>query len=149
MKATRSVLLRMAADEDRAERIRELKERRPDLTWGRIASAIPVSERSTYDWRRTGAISHEHAIELARVFDVDPDWLWSGRDPDAPSPDLMGTLSRATQLDRIEAKLDQLQATVARAAIELELLVTAQRKNTQGRNSGAKTVRPRKAGSGS
>lgn len=106
----RTVLLRMALDHGRAERIHDQKQQHPELTWREIADKIGVSERSALDWQATGGISHANCKKLAQVFGVDPDWLWSGTDHG--TGDLMGALSAAGagpgQLDRIEAKLDQL-----------------------------------------
>jgi transcriptional regulator with XRE-family HTH domain len=100
----RTVLLRMAQDDERAKRIRALKDNRPDLTWHDIAEKVGVSERSAIDWQKTGGISHDNCKKLAKVFGVDQDWLWSGRTESAP--DLMGALRNdVSQLDRIEAEL--------------------------------------------
>lgn len=41
----------MAADQERADRIRALKQGRPDLTWRRIADHVGVTERSATDWQ--------------------------------------------------------------------------------------------------
>ena len=107
----RTVLLRMAADDARAQRIRDLKAARPDLRWSDIADAVGVRERSAIEWQKTGAMAHDNAVRLAGVFDVDVDWLWRG--PRAETPDLIAALpngNTTTQFDRIEAKLDELLA---------------------------------------
>lgn len=69
------MLLRMAADQERADRIRALKQARPDLTWRRIADAVGVTERSATDWQVKGGISYENAKKLADVFEVDVDYV--------------------------------------------------------------------------
>src|SRR4051812_8110326 len=103
----RTVLLRMALDEERAERIKSLKAQHPELTWGDIADKVGVTERSAIDWQKTGGISHANCKKLAKVFGVDHHWLWSG--VEQGTPDLLGTLrADSDQLDRIEAKLDEL-----------------------------------------
>lgn len=102
----------MAHDEARAERIRHLKEQRPDLTWRRIADAVGVGERSALYWQQTGGIGYETSRKLADVFGADPDWLWSGR-TSGETPDLMGALSEGrTDLDRLEASVEALHAKV-------------------------------------
>lgn len=98
----------MAASEERAERIRDLKAARPDLTWDRIADAIGVKERSAIEWSRTGGITYENCDKLAGLLEVDAEWLWSGRERNPGAGDLMGALSGTSQLDRIEARLNQL-----------------------------------------
>jgi hypothetical protein len=102
----------MAADEDRALRIRELKASRPDLTWRRIADAVGVSERAAVDWQKTGGIDYENAKALAKVFDADLDWLWRGDRPE--TPDVMGAMNGDTgQLDEILAAVKNLTSEVA------------------------------------
>lgn len=84
----RTVLLRMAADQERADRIRALKESRPDLTWRRIGDHVGVSERSAFEWGKKGGIEYENAKRLAELFDVDADYIWRGAGITAP--DLFG-----------------------------------------------------------
>jgi hypothetical protein len=74
----RTVLLRMAADQERAERIRALKQERPDLTWRRIADHVGVTERSATDWQRKGGMEYDNAKKLAELFEVDVDYIWRG-----------------------------------------------------------------------
>lgn len=102
-----TVLHRMAMDEARATRIRDLKDQRPDLTWAQIADAVGVTERSAIEWQKSGGISHPNSKKLAKLFGVDPDWLWSGAERGV-TPDLMGSLDQASQLDRIEAMLAEI-----------------------------------------
>lgn len=103
----RTVLVAMAASEDRAARIRELKDARPDLTWERIADYCGVKERSAIEWSRTGGITHENCMKLANLFDVPEEWLWSGREDIAGHVDLMSQFNpMPTRLDYIEAKLN-------------------------------------------
>jgi hypothetical protein len=101
----------MAADQERADRIRALKQDRPDLTWRRIADHVGVTERSATDWQSKGGISYENAGKLAALFEVDVDYIWRGpsQADRAPSPfaaqDMQGDL--AGILERIEAQLDE------------------------------------------
>lgn len=111
----RTVLLRMAADQDRATRIRELKESRPDLTWQQIADYTGVSLRAATKWGQHGEISYLHAKSLAALFEVDVVYVMRG---DAQArPDLMGALGTKPQLDRIEQKLDDLLAFALERAL--------------------------------
>ena len=84
-RSARSVLLRMAADQDRAERIRKLKADNPGLTWRAIAEHVGVSERAAVDWAKRGGITRENAEKLAELLLVDPDYIWRGN-LDTPDP---------------------------------------------------------------
>lgn len=96
----RTVLLRMAADEERAARIRQLKLDNPGVTWGSIAEAIGVKERSAVEWARTGGISYTNAKKLAAYFDRDIDWLWRGEEPSAPN--LLAQMEDKARIDDLE-----------------------------------------------
>lgn len=134
-----TVLLRMALDEERAKRIRQLKEDRPDLTWAQIAEAVGVKERSAIDWQKTGGISYENCKKLAKLFKVDRDWLWAGTEQG--TPDLMGALGDQTQLDRIEAKLDELLSRFPAMGPAEILEAEAARVRAQREQSAAKSTR--------
>ncbi len=108
-RSARTLLLRMAADEARAERIRLLKEEHPELTWQAIADHVGVTVRAAQAWGSSGSIAYENAKALAQLFDnVDAEYIMRGRPPAASS-------APEGQLDRIEegirgldAKVDQL-----------------------------------------
>lgn len=124
LRATRSgrtVLLRMAEDLERAQRIRECKEARPDLTWHRIAQYVGVTERAAAEWKNTGGISWQNAIRLAELFEVDRDWLWRG--PVEEAPNLLETVARADQLDRV---VERFSGRVDDVEERLERLATTQ-----------------------
>lgn len=113
-----TVLVRMARDEARAGRVRELKGRFPegDPSWAEIAAYVGVAERSALAWQQTGEISRSNAIKLARFFiergvRIGEDYIWDGPKPD--TPDLL------TVLNGDESKLDE-------AIAELRLLVERQ-----------------------
>jgi hypothetical protein len=115
-----SVLAQMAADEARADRIRQLKLDHPELTWKAIADHVGVQERSALDWQKTGGIGYENAKKLAELFpEVTLDYLWRGE-----APDLMSTLNGSApddlqaQLTRIEDKLDAVLTYLDAAATE-------------------------------
>ncbi len=100
MKPAHTVLMRMAVDEARAERIRDLRVEH-NLKWREIAAYCGV----------TGAISQANAQKLTELFrahgaQVEDDYVWRGTRP--TTPDLMTKLNGLTQLDRVEAKLDLL-----------------------------------------
>jgi hypothetical protein len=82
--SARTVLLRMAADQERADRIRALKESRPGLTWRRIGDHVGVSERSAFEWGKKGGIEYDNAKKLAELFEVDADYIWRGAGITAP-----------------------------------------------------------------
>lgn len=104
------MLLAMAASQERAERIRELKAERPDLTWDRIGDYVDVKERSAIEWSRTGGISHENCEKLAVLFEVDPEWLWSGRTRAAGTGDLMDALHNGERRDPVQRELALINA---------------------------------------
>lgn len=144
----RTVLLRMAMDTGRAQRIRDLKQTRPDLTWAQVADKVGVTERSALDWQRAGGISHANCKKLAKVFGVDADWLWSGVQR-GETPDLMAAIGGgASQLDRIEAKLDDLLNRVGALEVGAALEPEASLHDERAERAAARqshTTRSRKA----
>jgi hypothetical protein len=101
----RTVLLRMAADQDRADRIRALKRDHPEYTWQAIADRVGVSLRAAQSWQEKGGIEYENAKKLAELWDEDLDYIMRGRRAD--TPDLMGIVDDDdNRLARIEEKLD-------------------------------------------
>lgn len=113
----RTVLARMARDEDRAKRIRALKARYGrEVTWGEIAAYVGVAERSAVAWQQTGEISRPNALKLARFFiekgeDIDEEYIWRG---DAPTPLelLPGRNGEATDYDEMLSRLAGLEELV-------------------------------------
>jgi hypothetical protein len=114
----------MAADQERAERIRALKQARPDLTWRRIADHVGVTERSATDWQKKGGIEFENAKKLAALFEVDVDYIWRGTESDTPSP-FAGQDQTADQLERVEALLRQQNELLDRQSAVLERIEAA------------------------
>lgn len=109
-----TLLLRMAADEDRAKRIYALKERSPGLTWQQIADHTGVSLRAAQAWAETGEIAYSNAKKLAELFDgVDVDYVMRGSRE--PSPDLMGTLMN--NMARLERKVNLLLTQLPETAL--------------------------------
>lgn len=135
-----TVLVRMARDEERAERIRELKGRYPpgDPSWGEIAAYVGVEERSALAWQQTGEIRRGNAVKLAQFFqergaEIDDDYVWSG--PKPSTPDLMSVLDAdGDKLDEAIAALRQLaerQAAVEKAVTALTRELAAARRQDQ------------------
>jgi transcriptional regulator with XRE-family HTH domain len=99
----------MAEDEGRAQRIAELKEAHPRLTWRKIADAVGVSERAATQWQRTGALKPENAEALAKLFGVDFDYVWVGPRPD--TPDLF--VDRRASVPDAEQRLARMEQQIA------------------------------------
>lgn len=132
-----TVLLRMAQDEARAERIRHWKQDHPELTWSAIAEKIGVTERSAIEWQATGAISYENAKKLAKLMAADVDWLWRG--DKGATPDLPAALN-GTQLDRIEERLARIEA-----ALELLTATNGKRRAKRATDKAVARSRQRRA----
>jgi hypothetical protein len=105
----------MAADQERADRIRALKQARPDLTWRRIADHVGVTERSATDWQSKGGIEYANAEKLAELFEVDVDYIWRGPNEAerAPSP-FAGQDAIADRLAALEERVSDQLAEHAR-----------------------------------
>jgi hypothetical protein len=128
------LLLRMAADQERADRIRALKLDRPDLTWRRIADHVGVTERSAADWQVKGGIDYANAEKLAQLFEVEVDYIWRGpvsNTPDLSRPDVDydERIGRMEQLIETQNDLLARQSAILRR-IE-ERLDAALAQNTQ------------------
>lgn len=107
-RGARTVLLRMAADQERADRIRALKQERPDLTWRRIADHVGVTERSATDWQKKGGIDYANAVKLASLFEVDVDYIWRGTESETPDP-FEEPLASGSQLAELTARIASLE----------------------------------------
>jgi len=92
----------MAADEERAARIRALK-RDKHLKWQHIADSVGVRLRSAQMWAETGSISYDNAKKLAALADVDPDWIMRGTETETPDPFPDSSLEE--RVDRMEERL--------------------------------------------
>lgn len=133
-KPARTVLLRMAADERRAQRIRALKEGHPGVTWKQIADYVGVSERSALNWQATGEIGYPNAKRLAQFFRergerISEEYVWRGDhepptnllpmpNPEPSQPNIIEALLREilSRLDRLDELADQLVALEERFA---------------------------------
>lgn len=65
------------ADLALAARIRELMER-DGITGEHLAEALGVTPAAVARWRKSGKITRENIVALARHFDVSIDWLLTG-----------------------------------------------------------------------
>ena len=105
----RTVLLRMAADQDRADRIRALKKDHPEYTWQAIADRVGVSLRAAQSWQEKGGIEYENAKKLAALWDEDLDYIMRGRRGE--TPDLSN--GSDNEADEVRARLERIEAMVA------------------------------------
>lgn len=93
------------ADLSRGQRIKDLRESR-HLTQEAIAERLGVTLRGYQAWEAGGGIKWDNVKRLATFHKVNPDFVMNG-------PDETGEASaNATQLDRIEMKLDLLTAQI-------------------------------------
>ena len=114
-----SLLLAMAADlerhQEQAERLKQLrlqKERRigKRISQETAAFEIGVSARTYRTWEGTGAtIGFENLKAAAEYFDTTTAYIEYGQHEQEPTPDILRH-SNASQLDRIEQKLDEVLA---------------------------------------
>ena len=103
-RSARTLLLRMAADEARAQRFRETYEQRKaenprEYTWRRLADHVDVSERAAQDWAKTGGIEYDNAKKAAEFWGVDFDWLWRGPKEGEQTPDPFSDTASRGQVD--------------------------------------------------
>lgn len=115
------------SDYTRGERLRQLREGRHESQES-IAAELGVSTKTLRAWEHGGKIRWINAKKLAEFYGVSADELVSRE-----APDVFGEHEPApTQLDRIEAKLAQLEETLGQKidalleiAVEWELQVAA------------------------
>jgi hypothetical protein len=124
-----TLLLRMAADQDRADRIREtwLERKAEDpktYTWARIAAFVGRTERAAQEWQKTGGIDYDNAVKLAEYLNVDFDWLWRGPKEDEQTPDLSGA-AREDQVNDGFDEFRQYVRDIRRDVAELKGLLEA------------------------
>lgn len=149
-RSARSVLLRMAADQDRAERIRKLKSDNPGLTWRAIADHVGVTERAAADWAKSGGIAYDNAKKLAELLEVDPDYIWRGNlnvpDPfvrPASNDDLAGTREEFhARVDYVETLLGDLADRIDRNERLLVAILATIRGTAEAAGFQAPPIRP-------
>jgi hypothetical protein len=90
-RSARTVLLRMAEDQERADRLRALKDEYPSVTWRQLAEHVGVRERSVLNWAAGKGMDYDHAVKVAEFFrelgaDLADDYIWRGLRADTPTP---------------------------------------------------------------
>lgn len=114
----RTVLLRMAADQERADRIKALKQSRPDLTWKAIADHVGVTERAASDWQKKGGMEYANAKKLATLFEVETDYIWRGPTSSTPTPFVEpAELDLQAEVRELHRKLDAITEALERAFV--------------------------------
>jgi hypothetical protein len=113
----------MAKDQARAERIRELKDQNPEITWDEVAAYCGVSTRAVGAWAAEGGIAPANARKLAEFFSVDYDELYKG--PPVQSADLMGAFRTPASNLSVDARLGQIEANLAEIGDQLAELHAA------------------------
>lgn len=93
------------------QRVKELRNASPQTNRS-IADYVGVGERAVANWVAGEGIAWENAKKVAELFEVDVQWLWSGRDR---APDVLQTLDGGITepLHRIEEKLDDILDWIA------------------------------------
>ena len=126
-RTARTVLLRMAADEARAQRIRDTYEQRkaddPRNTWKALADHVGTSERAVQDWAKTGGLKWENAEKAAAFWEVDFDWLWRGPMEDRQTPDPFLTQSQNNDAASLDERLARIEQALAEASEEREAIM--------------------------
>lgn len=109
------------------ERIKALREASPH-TNASIADHVGVGERSVANWMSgdTG-IQWENAKKVAELFDVDVNWLWTGREHNpGPTPDPFATAQDANrpvtraELDAYEKRAEAHRSEILSKLAELD-----------------------------
>ena len=116
------------------ERIRELRNNSRH-TNDSIALAVDVSPRAVGKWIEGKGISRDSAEKVAELFEVEPDWLWSGKER-GPTPDVLGALDPTLsdvldRLTRIESMLSVVMAQVGATQLDAEQASPAHPKRRQ------------------
>lgn len=115
-----TLLSQMAADidQERGERLQELRRGKGNPPQPLVAAAVGVSLRTYQSWEAGGGIRFDNREALAKYFGVSISYIVGGE-----TPDVIGSLNgERTQLDRIEEKLDEALSRAALPAEALDLL---------------------------
>lgn len=137
-RSARTLLLRMAADQERAQRIRQLKDEHPEIKWRMIAAHVGVTERAAQEWPKSGGIEPENAEKLAELFDVSYQWLWFGHEAETKNGDTPNPFAKVSSVDQVEdireefrglvAGLDQKLDQITRERVDVKQQLAAQDK---------------------
>lgn len=96
-------------------RIRQLREQSRYKQQG-VADKLNIGLRAYQRLEEVGTSRYERCEELAAIFEVDPMWIWDGREHSA-TPDLVDD-GLSERLDRIEQKLEALLAEALPEALD-------------------------------
>lgn len=106
-------------------RIRDLREN-SRYTNETLAQAAGVSARAVGKWIEGKGISRDSAEKVAEIFDVDPDWLWSGRER-GPAPDPFASAQPSdVRLGRLEKAVGDVLSNQVQILEQLEQIRSAQ-----------------------
>ena len=99
-------------------RIKELRDNSPETNRS-IADYVGVGERSVAHWVAGNGITYDHAQKVAKLFGVEVDYIWRGREK-APTPDVLGALTAGESPGGASADLlEQVLAAQTTMAAEL------------------------------
>jgi hypothetical protein len=102
----------MAEDQERADRLRTLKDEYPSVTWRQLAEHVGVRERSVLNWAAGKGMDYDHAVKVAEFFrdlgeDIADDYVWRGLRANTPTPFAVGD-ETAARMAALEGDLKQL-----------------------------------------
>ncbi len=80
-----------------------------------IAEFVGVGERAVANWIAGGGITYDNAKAVAELFDVDPQWLWAGREK-GKTPDLSEQIAELQRA--VEALHDDFAKLLSQSASE-------------------------------
>lgn len=100
------------------QRIKDLRNGSPQSNRS-IADYVGVGERAVAQWIAGGGIAWENAKKVAELFDVDVQWIWTGREK-GPTPEVLEALSGDSErLARIEEELVEMRIDLAELGVEI------------------------------
>lgn len=101
------------------QRIRELRENSAETNRS-IADYCKVSVEAVRNWIAGKGISYDNGEKVAKLFDVDFNWLWRGESK-GETPDVLRSLSgnSADELARLSDAVEELRVELAAARNEL------------------------------
>lgn len=125
------------------ERLRALREASPHTNRS-IADEVGVGERAVANWisGNTG-MTYKNAAKVAKLFDVDVVWLWSGQGEQIP-----GTEEPTSQVDAVAAAVERIEDRLRKLEANQKSLLAEVRKS-QRQSSPQPSSQPRsRRGSG-
>lgn len=102
------------------QRIKDLRNGSPQTNRS-IADFVGVGERAVANWIAGGGIAWENAKRVADLFDVDAQWLWSGRGSREGGDGL-----RQLDADYVREALGEIRADVKDVLVRLDAQAAAQ-----------------------